>query len=76
MGNGDFCGKLLSEKDFEAVLGTFGCYDHGTNAYEAVQKIATDHKDYHKCSSCFVVCRIPKVCQSITVKKGWLLGHL
>ena len=23
MGNGDFCGKLLSEKDFEAVLGTF-----------------------------------------------------
>ena len=38
--------ELLSEDDFEAVLGavlaTFCCYDHGAEASEAVQKIATD----------------------------------
>ena len=44
------CGELLSENDFEAVLATFCCYDYGPNASDAVQKIATDQKDYHKCS--------------------------
>ena len=48
--NGGFCERLLSENDFEAVLATFCCYDYGANASEAVQKIATDQKDYHKCS--------------------------
>ena len=47
---------------------------------EAVQKIATNPKDYHKYSSCVTVCWIVKIYQSITVKKGWLppylLGHL
>ena len=32
------CEELLSENDFEAVLATFCCYDHGANASEAVQK--------------------------------------
>ena len=41
--------ELFSENDFEAVLITF-CYDYGANASEAVQKMATDPKDYHKCS--------------------------
>ena len=36
--NGDFCEELLSENDFEAVLVTFCCYDHGVKASEAVQK--------------------------------------
>ena len=27
-------------------------YDHGANASEAVQKISTDQKEYHKCSKC------------------------
>ena len=46
--NGGFCEKLLSENDFEAVL--FFCYyDYGANASEAVHKIATDQRDYHKC---------------------------
>ena len=43
--------ELLSENDFEALLTTFCCYGYGSKASEAVQKIATDQKDYHKCSS-------------------------
>ena len=54
--NGDFCGKLLSENDFENVLATFCCYDHGAKASEAVQKIAIDQKDYRKCSKCIIIC--------------------
>ena len=54
--NGNFCEELFSENDFEAVFATFCCYDYGVNASEAVQKIATDFKDYHKCSSCVIVC--------------------
>ena len=53
--NGDFCQELLSENDFETVLATFCCYDHGAKASEAVQKIATDHKVYCKCSSCVII---------------------
>ena len=47
------CEEPLSENDFEAVLATFCCHDYVANAFEAVQKIATDQKDYHKCSSCY-----------------------
>ena len=53
---GDFCDELLSENDLEAVLATFCFYDQGVNASEAVQKIATDKKYCHKCSSCVIVC--------------------
>ena len=52
---GSFCEKLLSENDFGTILATFCCYDYGANVSEAVQKIATDQKDYHKCSSCVKV---------------------
>ena len=48
--NGDFWEELLSENDFGAVLATFCCYDHGANCSEAVQEIATDQKEYRKCS--------------------------
>ena len=51
-----FFEELLSENDIEAVLATFCCYDHGTKASEAVQKIATDQKEYHKCSLCVIIC--------------------
>ena len=54
--NGDFWGELLSENDFEAVLATFCCYDHGAKASEAVQKIAADQKEYRKCFSCVTIC--------------------
>ena len=54
--NGDFWEKLPSENDFEAVLYTFCCYDHGAKASETVQKIATDQKEYRKCSSCVIIC--------------------
>ena len=47
---------LLSESNFEFVLATFFCYYYGANVSEAVQKIATDQKDYHKCSSGVIVC--------------------
>ena len=50
--NNGFCEELLCENDFEAVLATFCCYDYGASASEAVPKIATDQKHYHKCSSC------------------------
>ena len=57
------------------TLATFCCYDYGTNAFEVVQKIATDQEDFHKCSSCLIVCWIAKIYQSITVKKVWLLTY-
>ena len=49
---------LLSKKDFlsgdvfEAALIIFSSYGYGVNASEAVEKIATDEKDYHKRSLC------------------------
>ena len=54
--NGGFREELLNEYDFEAVLTNFCCYDYGANTSEAVQKIIADQKDYHKCSSCVIVC--------------------
>ena len=54
--NGGFCEELLGENDLKAVLATFCCYDHGTNTSEEVQRIAIDQKDYHKCSSCVIIC--------------------
>ena len=53
--NGDFCEEVLNENDFEAVLATFWCYDHGAKPSETTQKIATDHKEYRKCSSCVII---------------------
>ena len=54
--NGDFYEGLLNEIDFETVLAIFSRYDYGANGSEAAQKIATDQKDYQKCSSCVIVC--------------------
>ena len=42
--------------DFDAVLAIFRTYDHDGNASKAVEKIATDEKDYRKCSLCFIAC--------------------
>ena len=42
---------FLNENAFEAVLATFCCYQYGGNGSEAVQKMATDQKDYQNCSS-------------------------
>ena len=39
--NGNFWEELHNENNFEAVLATFCCYEHGAKASEAVQKIAT-----------------------------------
>ena len=39
--------ELLSENYFKAVLAFFCCYDHGANAFEAVQKIATDQSEFY-----------------------------
>ena len=59
--NGGFSEELLSENDFETVLATFCRYDIGANASETVQRIATDQKDYHKCTSCVITCWIVKI---------------
>ena len=50
-----FSDEFLGENDFKAVLATFCYYDYDVNASEAVEKIATDQKDYHKCSLCVIV---------------------
>ena len=39
--NGGFFEELLSENDFEAALVNICCYEYGTNASKAVQKIST-----------------------------------
>ena len=54
--NGGFSEELLSENGLETVLATFCCQDYGANASKAVQNIGTDQKDYHKRSSCVIVC--------------------
>ena len=56
--NDDFCEELLSENDFEAILTTFCYYDHGTKASEAVQKIATNQKEYLKWSLCVTIAKM------------------
>ena len=43
------CEEFLSENDSETVLVDCCCYDYGANASEAVQKIDTNQKNYHKC---------------------------
>ena len=78
MKNGNFCEELLSDNDIEAVLATFCCYDHGVKASEAVQKIATDQKEYRKCFSCVIIYWIPKIYlainQSSNSENIWLQG--
>ena len=54
--NEGFVRNCSVKMTFEAVLATFCCYDYGAYASEAVQKIAKDQNDYHKCSSCVIVC--------------------
>ena len=83
--NGDFCEELSSENYFEAVSGTFCCYDHGAKASEAVQKIATDQKEIkieiRSTSQMLVLCYDLLNSQNIlsikiSVKKDWFLGNL
>ena len=52
--------------DFDAVLAIFRSYDHDVNTSKAVEKIATDEKDYLKCSLCFIACIATA---SVTVEK-------
>ena len=54
--NGDFCEELRSDNDYEAVIATFCCYDHGVKVSEVVQKIATDQKEHRKCPLCVIIC--------------------
>ena len=52
---------LLSKNDFEPVLVTFCCYDNDAKVFEEVQKIATDRREYRKCSFCVIICCIAKI---------------
>ena len=74
--NGNFWEELLSENNFEAVLATSCCYDHGAKASEAVQKIATDQKEYRKCSSCVIICWKATVYISINNSEKWLVTRI
>ena len=58
-----FVRNYLVKMTLKTVLFTFGCYDYGTNASEAVQKTASNRKEYHKCSLCVTVCWIAKIYQ-------------
>ena len=71
--NGGICEELVGENDFEAVLATFYCYDYGANASDAVQKIATDQKDYRECSSSVIVISINSSEKRFVT---YLRGHL
>ena len=55
-----FSEDFLNEDDFEAALATFCCYYYGVNTYEAIEKIATDQKDYHESTLGVIVCCIAK----------------
>ena len=72
----DFCEELLSENDLEAVLATFFCYDHDVKASETVQKIAADQREYRKCSSCVMICRIAKIYLLINNSEKWLVTRI
>ena len=48
-----FVGNCLVKR---LILASFCCYDYGANASEAVLKIATDQKVYHKRSLYVIVC--------------------
>ena len=74
--NGDFCEELHNENNFETVLATFCCYDHDAKASEAVQKMATDQKEYRKCFSCFIICWIAKIYLAINNSEKWLVTRI
>ena len=71
--NDGFCKELISENDFEIVLATFCCYDYGANASKIVQKIATDQKDYRKCSSCVSFLNSQNISINNSEEVGYLL---
>ena len=71
-----FSENFHNENDFEDDLSTFYCYDYEKNGYsangsEAVENIATDQKDYHKCSLCVIVCYIAAYRQYHLKKIGY-----
>ena len=71
------CEELHNENNFEAALATFYCYDfRDFKASEAVQKIATDQKEYHKCSSCIIIFWIAKIYLSINDSEKWLATRI
>ena len=72
--SGDFCEELLCENDFEAVLANFCCYEYGANASGGSSE---NRYRIKRLSQMLLVCySLLNSHQSITVKKGWLLGHL
>ena len=71
--NGNFCEKLPSGNDFEAVLASFCFYEHGGKPSEAVQKIATGQKEDHKCSLYVIISWKAKMYQSVINCETWLV---
>ena len=67
---------FLGENDFQAVLANFCCYDYGANASEAVEKIATNQKDYRRRFFDVKVYCIAKAHHQNNSKKNWFLKYL
>ena len=75
--NGDFCEEQLSDNDIDAVQPvSFVMNNMVSMLLKQFRKSLQIKKNYRKCSSCVIVCWIVKIYQSITVRKGQLLGHL
>ena len=51
-----FVRNMSVKMTLKLFLATFCFYDHGDKAPKAVQKMAIDQKEYHKCSSCVIIC--------------------
>ena len=51
------------------------CYDHGAKSSEAVQKIATDQREYHRCPSCAIICCVAKIYLSINSSEKRLVSR-
>ena len=49
------------------------CYGCCANTFEAVQKFATDEKEYHKCFSCVINCWIAKIYIPIDISEKILV---
>ena len=65
--------EFLSKNDTEIVLVCFFFYDYGANTSAAVDKIAMNQKNYHKCPLYFRVCSTAK--NNHHHKKDSFLGH-
>ena len=64
-----FARNCSVKNDFEANLATFCCYNHRVKVFEEVQKIATDEKEYRKCSLCYNLLNSQNIAIYLSINK-------